>query len=472
MKERQWGLAPYAPKRNPERATDPYICRLMPYDDHFTFEWFDKGADCDHVVCWKVRGSEEAYQSKPANESVVIIDGLRDKTDYEFYIARADGSAKSSLRLVYTCAMDAEVINYNHPEDDHYAFSGHYLSSPGIIKLLSGRLLITHDVFGKGPSQGLTVVYKSDDGGKSWQFLTEMYPLFWPKFFVHRGKLYALGCARQYGDLIISESSDEGATWREPVVLIHSDNGEKAGLHQSCTPVVTHDGRIYTAMESGNWGLWSDKAFGSMLISAPCDSDLMQKESWDHTPLAFFDPKNADFPTAEFVTAIEGNAVVAPDGTIYNLLRIDPVNCERKKAQNAAVLMKLKNLDEPMEFVRMLDVKVGIRHKFFIQRDEKTGFYFMVHNEEMKKNIERRCIISLSVSEDLFTWRKLTTLLDCTNTPKAGYSYPSFCIDGDDILYVSRTAFGKLKSEHDNNYVTFHRLKNFRELLNKGEKQQ
>ena len=465
MKERPWGQAPYAPIRNLNRATDPYICRLAPYDDRFIFEWFDKGSDSNHVVYWRIRGSQDSWQSKPIKESLITVDGLADQTEYEFYISREDGSATSTVRLVYTYPMDAEVINYNHPEDDHYAFSGHYLSSPGIIKLPSGRLLITHDVFGGGPNQGLTILYKSDDGGKTWQFLTEMYPLFWPKFFVHNDKLYALGCARQHGDLIISESSDEGATWRTPVTLLYGDNGSAAGWHQSCTPVVNHNGRLYTCMESGTWGLWNDVAHGSTMLSVPCDCDLMVKENWDFTPLAFVDPKVANFPTAEFVTCIEGNAVAGPDGNVYNILRIDPVNCERKKAQNAAVLMKLKSLDEPLEFVQMLDVKVGIRHKFYTLRDEKTGLYFMVHNEEMEKNIERRCIISLSVSEDLFNWRKLTTLLDCTEIPSAGYSYPSFCIDGDDLLYVSRSAFGKRKSEHDNNYVTFHRLKNFRDLL-------
>lgn len=465
MKERQWGVAPYAPIRNLERAVNPYICRLMPYENRFEFEWMDPVPNCGHVLYWKLRGSEEPWNTRVITDSVVVVDGLQNETEYEFYVERTEDGTKSSVRLVYTYPMDAEVINYNHPEDDHYAFSGHYLSSPGIIKLPSGRLLITHDVFGKGPNQGLAIIYKSDDGGKTWQFLTEMYPLFWPKFFVHNDKLYALGCARQHGDLIISESSDEGATWRTPVTLLYGDNGSAAGWHQSCTPVVNHNGRLYTCMESGTWGLWNDVAHGSTMLSVSCDCDLMVKENWDFTPLAFVDPKVANFPTAEFVTCIEGNAVAGPDGNVYNILRIDPVNCERKKAQNAAVLMKLKSLDEPLEFVQMLDVKVGIRHKFYTLRDEKTGLYFMVHNEEMEKNIERRCIISLSVSEDLFTWRKLTTLLDCTEIPSAGYSYPSFCIDGDDLLYVSRSAFGKRKSEHDNNYVTFHRLENFRDLL-------
>ena len=59
----------------------------------------------------------------------------------------------------------------------------------------------------------------------------------------------------------------------------------------------------------------------------------------------------------------------------------------------------------------------------------------------------------------------MTTLLDCTDIPRNGVSYPSFIIDGDDILYVSRTAYGQLENAHDNNYVTFHRLQNFRELV-------
>ena len=48
---------------------------------------------------------------------------------------------------------------------------------------------------------------------------------------------------------------------------------------------------------------------------------------------------------------------------------------------------------------------------------------------------------------------------------KVGFQYVSFLIDGDDILYQSRTAFGYAHNFHDSNYATFHKIPSFREYL-------
>lgn len=464
MKECAWAGRPYIPPREPARGKGPYICRMAPGEGSLTFEWLDNDFSGEHTVYWKKRGAD-AWESRAITGPVMTLTDLAPYTDYELFVARGDGSARSSARLFYTCGAEGIVVNYNHPDDDFYGYSGRYLSSPSIVRLPSGRLLIGHDVFGDGPQQGLTILYTSADEGETWSFLNELYPLFWAKFFVHQGKLFVIGLLRLYGDLVVSCSEDEGATWREPTILMHGDNGYQAGMHQNVTPVLRYGGRIYTGIECGSWGQRNSRAFGHMLLSAPAECDLMAKENWEFTPMAFFDPAKAELPTAEYVTAMEGNAVAGPDGEIYCLLRMDPVNCERKAPINKAIMTKLIDFEHPLEFVDVIHPRVGIRHKFFIQQDAKTGLYFMLHNEEMEKNIGRRCIISLSVSENLKDWRKLRTLLDCTRLPRNGVSYPAFIIDGEDILYVSRSAFGNLRSEHDNNYITFHRLKNFRALL-------
>ncbi len=464
MKECTWSARPYLPLRDAERGSVPYICRLAPGETDLTFQWFDKTYGCGHTVHWK-KSDDTEWNCRTIERETEVLAGLTPDTEYTFYLSREDGSAVSKSRLFYTCKAHGTVVNYNHPNDGFYDYSGRYLSSPGILRLPSGKLLVSHDVFGSGPQQGLTILYTSADEGKSWQFLTEIYPLFWAKFFLVSGRLYTLGMLRQYGDLVISVSDDEGLTWQEPVTLLHGDNGKGAGMHQNATPVLIHAGRIYTGIECGAWDLWNDRAYGHMLLSAPADCDLLYKNNWEYTPMAFFDSAKAELPTAEFVTAIEGNAIAGPDGNVYNLLRMDPVNCERKTPINKAVLTRLVDFDHPLEFVDVVHPLVGIRHKFFVRQDPVTSLYFMVHNEEHEKNIGRRSCISLSVSADLRTWRKLATLVDTTETPRTGVSYPSFLIDGEDILYVSRSAFGKLKSEHDNNYVTFHRLENFRALL-------
>lgn len=45
------------------------------------------------------------------------------------------------------------------------------------------------------------------------------------------------------------------------------------------------------------------------------------------------------------------------------------------------------------------------------------------------------------------------------------FSMWNFLIDGDDILYLSRTALNQPHNFHDSNYTTFHRIENFRIFL-------
>ena len=40
-----------------------------------------------------------------------------------------------------------------------------------------------------------------------------------------------------------------------------------------------------------------------------------------------------------------------------------------------------------------------------------------------------------------------------------------FLFDGSDLLYLSRTAFNGAQNFHDNNYLTFDRVSDFRNLL-------
>ena len=55
-----------------------------------------------------------------------------------------------------------------------------YLGSPSVVRLPDGALLATHDYFGTGcprnheGEQGLTSVYRSEDGGASWSNVTHV----------------------------------------------------------------------------------------------------------------------------------------------------------------------------------------------------------------------------------------------------------------------------------------------------------
>ena len=66
-------------------------------------------------------------------------------------------------------------------------------------------LLATHDYFGTGcprnheAEQGLTSVYRSEDGGASWSNVTHVMNAFWCSLFAHRDAVYLFGTSQQYG---------------------------------------------------------------------------------------------------------------------------------------------------------------------------------------------------------------------------------------------------------------------------------
>ena len=61
---------------------------------------------------------------KTKNTEFDIVN-LETDTDYEFYIE--SGEKKSLVRLARTGKAVGTVVNYLHPDDEAYSFSGRYL---------------------------------------------------------------------------------------------------------------------------------------------------------------------------------------------------------------------------------------------------------------------------------------------------------------------------------------------------------
>ena len=59
-------------------------------------------------------------------------------------------------------------MNYHHPEDDAFAYSGRYLCSPSTVRLPDGALVASMDVFEGGCPQDLSFIFRSEDDGKTW----------------------------------------------------------------------------------------------------------------------------------------------------------------------------------------------------------------------------------------------------------------------------------------------------------------
>lgn len=460
-----WNYRPFTRLIDMEIRTLPFVCRIAPFAGGFEFQWFDNGApDGEHFVRYRVYTSLGEWTDLPLREDTLRIEGLTDQQDYEFQVCRKGAEGASAVRLVRTGFVPGTVVNYLHPEDKVYAFSGHSLCSPTLVRAPSGALITAMDVFeGRFGNSKLTLIFKSKDEGKTWRYVTDIYPSFWPKLFVHRGSLYLFSGSQDYGDMLIGRSEDEGETWTVPTHIISGCGPSEMGPHKGPQPIIEFNGRLYTAID---YGCWRHQQHSNGLLSIDADADLLNAANWSYTPFTRYDPSWPGAPKGFCPGCIEGNAVVSPDGVISNYLRIDHPNCVPRSGK--AVVLRGDNSDPeaPLVLDRIVDCPVGSNSKFQLYKDPVTGKYMMIGTEQ-NEQMPGRTVLSMAVSEDFYTWKVVHRILDyrTADPGHVGFQYPDWIFDGEDILLLVRTAFGRSFNFHDANYQTFYRIKNFRQYL-------
>jgi hypothetical protein len=274
-----WSYSHYLPLHERERAQSPYICRIAPHFDGFDFDFMDVISSAEYRLIWRERDSNETH-TVDLNTTSGSISGLTPDKDYAFRVERDDGIS-STERLVRTGKVPGTVINYLHPEDREYAFSGRYLCSPSLIRLENGDLLASMDAFVGGGPQNLTLIYVSHDDGKTWSHLSEIFPCFWGEMFLLNGALYMLGCSTEYGDLLIGRSDDGGKTWTPPTVILRgAGHFSVCGWHRAPMRVLVKDGRVMTDVQYGA------RILGSRAEIEPGKMRTGQLDPYDWTKLS------------------------------------------------------------------------------------------------------------------------------------------------------------------------------------------
>lgn len=449
-----WSYAPYRPFLT--EVGDIYICRVVPFEDKIHFEWLEKCGECSVYI--RIKGEGEFALVGRTEENEFDITYLETGKDYEFYVE--SGDKKSRVRLAHTGKCVGTTVNYLHPEDDAYAFSGKYLCSPSLVRLPNGRLLASMDVFANGYPQNLTLIYSSDDDGKTWHYLSELMPCFWGKLFVHKDELYMLSVSTEYGDLLIGKSTDGGKSFSAPVTLLRGANGKHGseGVHKNPQNIVYHNGRIYESLEWGSWGNL-EYNHAAMVMSADENSDLLNPESW-----SFSYPVKFDYFTDELkslkkpVMTIEGTLVEDKEGKLLDVMRFG------KRGTVLVYKVNEKDHDAPLEFNSLIQMDTGFS-KFMIKYDKVSDKYYSVVSRLYEGGTESsRNLLALMASDDLKNWSLACDILDYRETDPnyVGFQYVDFEFDGDDIIFLCRTAFNGAHNFHDANYSTFHRIKNFR----------
>jgi len=454
-----WSYSPYLPPLAKNGGI--YVCRIAPNDHGAHIEWLDAGKD-NYTVFYRKKDSDEAWSTFTVKVPYADITGLNEGEEYECRVTANE--CFSPIRYFKAKYAWGTVVNYLHPDDDIYAFSGKSLCSPCIIRHPDGHLLASMDVFKAGSPQNLEIIFRSDDDGESWHYLTELYPCFWGRMFIHKGKLYMLSCSTEYGDLLIRRSEDGGKTFSAPTVLFRgSCKCDVAGVHKNPQPPVTYAGRVWHTMEWGSWGIGTHAA---MVGSFPEDGDPMDASAWLFSEPLPYDPSWEGVGDGPSPGTIEGTLVVFPNGKLYNVMRYQMGETKQKFGLVLAYRVNTEDPEAPLEYDHAISLP-GNHSKFMIRYDDVSGYYYTIICRITDVNILRdRRLLSLMRSRDCETWEIVCDLIDKReeDPEEFGFQYPDFFFEGDDILMLCRTAMYKPINFHDANYSTFHRIKNFRKL--------
>ena len=373
----------------------------------------------------------------------------------------ASGGGGDADRPTYTVAPPGTVIDYSP------ASTRVYLGSPSIAILSDGTYVASHDVFGPGSvgTPVTTSVFRSIDRGATWSLASKVEYMTWGKLFVHNDILYLMGMEAGFRPCRLLSSDDGGKTWSSPSIIVPWN------CHSSSVPVVSHDGRLWRGLEVKNpeIGTWPQQ-FNAMIISVPLDKNIMESANWTRSNQLEYDSR---YLNGLFQGWLEGNAVPGPDNSMKLIMRVqipNSMNGEKIAIIDVSKDGKTISFDPETDFVNM----PGGAKKFCIRYDDVSGRYWTLSNyvkpEYQTKNpADIRNTIALCSSVDLRNWTVNKLILESDDYEKTGFQYVDWQIDGDDIVFVSRTAHddgnGGASSSHDNNFFTFHKVEKFRTLL-------
>jgi hypothetical protein len=339
-----------------------------------------------------------------------------------------------------------------------------YVGSPSLAVLPDGTYVASHDLFGSGTTSDKTVVFASRDRGVTWSRLAEIDGQWWSTLFVHDRALYLIGTTRELGQVAIRRSNDGGRSWTTP-------DGPRTGLltpnkgfHCAPTPVVEHAGRIWRAFEDTRGGSGTER-WKAVVVSAPDKADLLDAKSWTFSHDV---QGSTTWLDGKFANWLEGNVVVTPDGRLFDILRVNTKsNTEHAALVHVAPDGVATSFDPAADFV---DFPGGSK-KFTIRYDPRSKIYWTLadvlpRGYEGDHTDDVRNTLALVSSPDLAHWTERSVVLHHADLHKHGFQYADWQIDGDDLVVVVRTAFdddtGGAHSFHDANYLTFHRIKDFR----------
>ncbi|TMV49422.1 exo-alpha-sialidase [Paenibacillus mesophilus] len=392
-----------------------------------------------------------------------------------------------------------------------------FVGSPGITRLASGRIVVTMDLGNRWADWTYTKpkdlskmgkVFVSDDHGKTF-VLRKEYPFFHARPFAAGNSLYVLGHCR---DLIVMRSDDDGETWSDAYPLTE---GQK--WHQAPSNVHYANGNVYLVMERmaytdfKGWGVGS---LAPVLMRGSEAADLTRRDNWTFaSEIAFRDVIDGGeldyFGVPFFATPPNGSALVAPkrkaesagwletnvvqfvnpdhywhdpDGRTFHLW----MRANTGGTGYAAIAKVVEQPDGSM-VTQLETVPSGKRVafvpcpggqlKFHILYDEVSRLYWLLSSQARDSMIRAELMpddryglpnnerdrLQLHFSTNCIDWC-FAGLVCAGRFAKESRQYGSMAIDGNDLHIVSRSGGEHSVTAHDAYKLTFHTIRNFRDL--------
>ncbi len=151
----------------------------------------------------------------------------------------------------------------------------------------------------------------------------------------------------------------------------------------------------------------------------------------------------------------------------FNILRYNTAGGTPNYGKILVLKVDETDLRNPLKFHEIVDCP-GNMSKFTMIYDSNTDTYISLVNRVDSPNIRQRNIVSLIFSKDLKKWVIVKDVLRIPgDQKKVAAQYIDFIIDGSKIRFVSRTAINEADNFHNANYITYHEIENYKELIKK-----
>lgn len=413
-----------------------------------------------------------------------------------------------------------EILAQDYIRINDTTAEGLFSYSPGICMAENGRIIVASGTAGpadkmealsiKGIRYGGFVqgrIFVSDNKGNSFRRVGE-FPFMHARPFKCGKRLYILG---QCMDLMIIASDDNGETWSKPHVLTSGED-----WHQAPCNILVKNEKLYIVMEKridkGITG-WMVNNIAPILMRGNIDSDLLLRENWEFaSELYFYEAVNKDkleytgipffwTTSSTYVEVspgrgcaeigwLETNIVKFKDEKHY-LYENDTIHLFMRAHTGGtgycAIAKVIENSDGTM--TTMLESAPsgkklvfapmpGGQMKFHILYDETSELYWLLSTQATDSmtraemlpddrynlpNNERQRLV-LHFSKNCFDWC-FAGIVAIGDTQRMSRHYAAMEIDEENMYIVSRSGDLNSKDAHDTNFVSFHKIENFRKLI-------